>query len=52
MSLVCLLRIFFGNPGFVTDYIKSEELDDDESGQPRHAIYTIADYKKRMQTKG
>ena len=52
MSVICLLRIFFSNPGFVTDFIKSEELVDDESGQPRHAIYTIEDYKKRMETKG
>ena len=47
MSVLNLFRLFFGNPGFVSDYIKSEEITDVESGQSRFAIYTKADYAKK-----
>ena len=51
MSVLCLLRLFFGNPGFVNDYIKSEELDTD-GNITRYAIYSKEDYAKKMLTMG
>ena len=48
-SLICLFRLFCGNPGYVTDYFKSEELTRDAAGFQRDALYTKEDYDKRSQ---
>ena len=46
MSIICLFRLFCGDPGFVTDNFKSEELTPGADGYPRYAIYSLKDYKK------
>ena len=48
MGIICLLRLFFGNPGFVPDYFKSEEIGVNEQGEQRLAIYRKEDYEKKM----
>ena len=46
-SLICLFRLFCGNPGYVTDYFKSEELTRDAAGFQRYALHSKEDYDKR-----
>ena len=48
-SLICLFRLFCGNPGYVTDYFKSEELTSDAAGYQRYALYSKDDFEKRNQ---
>lgn len=52
MSNWCLLRLFLGNPGFVRDFIRSEEIIDNESGEERLAIFSVEDYEKRQEMRG
>ena len=48
-SLICLFRLFFSNPGYVTDYFKSEELTRNAAGFQRYALYSKDDFDRRSQ---
>ena len=45
MSVICLLRLFFSDPGFVTNHFKSEELTLSASGHKRYAVYKLDEYE-------
>ena len=47
MSILCLFRLFFFNPGFVDAYIKSEELET-IGNTSKYAIYSKEDHKKKI----
>jgi len=47
MSVISVASIYLSNPGFVTDYFRSEELEQ-RNNQRRFAVYKKKDYEARQ----